>query len=95
MSPASAPSSDMQAAIEKARAVKRAHEGELLSRANVVGVGIGFRRKGGRQADQVALVVMVKQKLPTSLVAPDDVIPAEIDGVPIDVQEVGEISAQL
>jgi hypothetical protein len=85
---------DRQAAIEKAQAVKNAHEAELMSMPNVVGVGIGFRQKGGVRADEVALVVMVTQKLSPSLLAPDDAIPAVIDGVPVDVQEVGVIRAQ-
>jgi hypothetical protein len=84
----------MQAAFEKAQAVKRAHETELMSMPNVVGVGIGLRQKGGVRANQVALVVMVKKKLRSTLLAPDDVIPAMIDGVPVDVQEVGTIKAQ-
>jgi hypothetical protein len=40
------------------------------------------------------LVVMVRQKLPRSQLAPDDIIPREIEDVPVDVQEVGEIKAQ-
>ena len=85
---------DRQAAIEKAQAAKNAHEAELMSMPNVVGVGIGFRQKGGVRADEVALVVMVTQKLSPSLLAPDDAIPAVIDGVPVDVQEVGVVRAQ-
>lgn len=85
---------DMKAAVERARAVKRDHEGELMSKANVVGVGVGLREKGGVRTNEVALVVMVKERIPTTLLAPDDVIPAQIEGVPVDVQEVGEIRAQ-
>lgn len=85
---------DRQAAIEKAQAAKNAHEAELMSMPNVVGVGVGFRQKGGVRADEVALVVMVTQKLSPSLLAPDDAIPAVIDGVPVDVQEVGVVRAQ-
>ena len=85
---------DRQQAIEKAQAVKNAHEAELMSMPNVVGVGIGFRHKGSVRTDEVAVVVMVTKKLSPSLVAPDDVIPTIIDGVPVDVQEVGTIRAQ-
>ncbi len=85
---------EREAAVERAQAVKRAHEAELLSKPNVVGVGVGLRKKGGERVDEVALVVMVKQKLPAYVLAPDDVIPAMIDGVPVDVQEVGVIRAQ-
>ena len=84
---------DRQAALERAQAVRRAHEHELLAKANVVGVGVGLLQKGGIRTGAVALVVMVKQKLPQAQLAPGDVIPAEIDGVPVDVQEVGRIRA--
>jgi len=42
----------------------------------------------------LALVVMVTKKIPQRLLAPEDIIPISIEGIPIDVQEVGEISAQ-
>jgi hypothetical protein len=83
--------SEIQAAVERARAVKRAHESELMSKANVVGVGVGMREKGGSRTDEVVLVVMVREKLPLSALAPEDVIPKQVDGVPVDVQEVGEL----
>lgn len=85
---------DIQAAFERAQAVKRAYEHELMSKANVVGVGVGLRQRGGQRTKGVALVVMVKQKVPGSQLAPDDVIPSQIEGVPVDVQDVGEIRAQ-
>jgi hypothetical protein len=94
MSPDTANNSSMQASFDRVEAVKRAYEDDLLSRANVVGVGVGLRRARGTQTDQVALVVLVTRKLPRSQLALDDVIPTEIDGVPVDVQEVGEIRAQ-
>jgi len=60
---------------------------------NVVGVGVGLRTRGGRRQREVALVVMVRQKVPRTMLAEADVLPAEIDGVPVDVVEVGDISA--
>lgn len=85
--------SDLQAATERVMAVKRAHEAELLAKPNVVGVGIGYRQTGGQSTNTIALVVMVTQKLPPSLLSPEDQIPVLIDDVPVDVQEVGEITA--
>ncbi len=40
-------SADEQISIEVIRAVKQAHEGQLMGMANVVGVGIGFRTYQG------------------------------------------------
>jgi hypothetical protein len=75
-------------------AVKRANEKTLLAKANVVGVGVGFRFAQGRRTEIVGLVVMVRRKVPVGQLRPEDVIPAELEGVPVDVQEVGVISAQ-
>ena len=62
----------------------------LLAKANVVGVGVGYRSGTERE---LALVVMVKQKLPRAQLREEDLLPAEIDGVPVDVRVVGELRA--
>jgi hypothetical protein len=86
--------SDAAEATQKASAVKRAYQAELMSKANVVGVGVGYLTRRGRPTDEIALVVMVSQKLPREQLAPEDILPREIDGVRVDVQEVGRITAQ-
>jgi len=73
--------------------VKGRHEATLLKKANVVGLGVGYKERCGRKTDQLSLVVLVKQKVPRSQLRPEDAIPPEIEGVPTDVQEVGEIWA--
>jgi hypothetical protein len=65
---------------------------DLMRKANVVGVGVGFRLQRGLRTKQVVLVVMVDSKVPLSDLRPADVIPSAIDGVPVDVQETGEFS---
>jgi hypothetical protein len=82
---------DPQLAYQKALLVKQAHEQELLEKPNVIGVGVGLRQQGGVLTDIVALIVMVRRKLGVSQIDPANLIPSEIDGVPVDVQEVGEI----
>ncbi|UCH61249.1 MAG: hypothetical protein JSV61_07135 [Anaerolineales bacterium] len=84
----------MHAATEKARQVKNAYLAELMAKANVVGVGIGYCHRGGVKTDQVGLVVMVSKKVPAHQLDPQDRLPDEIDGVPVDIQEVGELRAQ-
>jgi hypothetical protein len=84
----------MQAAFEKAQTVKRAHEGDLMSKANVVGVGVGLLKRGGVRTKTVGLVVMVTHKVPSSQLAAKDLVPREIEGVPVDVEAVGQIEAQ-
>ena len=75
------------------REVKEKHTIELLSKANVVGVAIGYKEKGGQKTEIPSLVVMVKKKVPLSKLKAHDVVPSEIDGVVTDVREVGEIRA--
>ena len=77
----------------KARAIKDAYQSELMSKPNVVGLGIGYRHKKGKPTQEIALIVLVNQKLPRSALAERDVLPEQIEGLSVDVQEVGEISA--
>ena len=85
---------EQQETIKRIQAVKAAHEAALMAKANVVGVGIGFRQQQRTRTDDVVLVVMVERKIPRSQLAPDDVIPGQIEGVPVDVQEIGRIVPQ-
>jgi hypothetical protein len=87
-------SAEVQGAYQQARAVKQAHAGALMDKANVVGVGVGLRQQGGVRTGEVALVVMVRQKVPREQLAAADVLPSEIEGVPVDVQQVGELGVQ-
>lgn len=80
--------------IEQARQVLRRHESELLGRANVIGVGVGLRQVGGQPTDEVAIVVLVRDKRPEASLAPEDLLPVDLEGVPVDVQEIGEVRAQ-
>ena len=84
---------DLKAATHRILAVKQVYENELLSKPNVVGVAIGYSQTGGRTTDKLALVVMVTNKVPQNTLDPEDQIPISIEGIPIDVQEVGEITA--
>ena len=82
-----------QEQMEQLRRVKTKHEGELMRKANVVGVGIGFRRRHGRLTEEPAIVVSVTHKVPRSKLAAEDVVPQELDGVPVDIEAVGTLRA--
>lgn len=79
--------------LERLRAVKTVYEAGLMRRANVVGVGIGLRQREGKPTGELAIVVSVTHKVPFSQLAPDDVIPRELEGVPVDIQAVGKLRA--
>lgn len=84
---------DLKAATNRILAVKQVYEDELLSKPNVVGVAIGYRQTGGRTTDTLALVVMVTKKVLQNTLDPEDQIPISLEGIPVDVLEVGEITA--
>jgi hypothetical protein len=69
--------------------VQRAHERELLSKANVVAVGIGTKHKAGEDTGRLCIVACVSVKLPQGLVAQEDLVPSKLRNVPTDVQETG------
>lgn len=80
--------------IEQIRRVKARHQRRLLELANVVGVGIGLKETGGITTDRPAIIVNVSQKLPLTALAPADVAPTQLDGIPTDVQATGRFSAR-
>ncbi len=69
-------------------AVLRKHEDALLAYPNVNAVAIGKR------AGRPVIKVMVSKKVPESELQQDQVLPRELEGCPLDVEEIGEITAQ-
>jgi hypothetical protein len=67
------------------------HQAALMSYPNVVGVADGIKTKRGEPTGERCLVVLVKRKLPKSKLRKTEILPREIEGVPIDVVEVGKI----
>ena len=79
--------------LNEIRLAKGRHATELLKKANVVGVAMGYKEKGGRKTETLNLVVMVRKKLPLSELRRQDIVPSEIDRIGTDVKAVGEIRA--
>lgn len=73
--------------------VKEASKDTLLTMQNVVGVGVGYKIKGGEQTDDYAVVVMVSRKLPLPALSSQAVLPKNVEGVNVDVIEVGYLRA--
>ncbi len=59
-----------------------------MKKANVVSVGLGFRKCGGRSTGRKCIVVGVSRKIPKSLLDPKDLVPDYAD-----VVEIGDIRA--
>ncbi len=64
-----------------------------MSRPGVVGVGVGLRQQAGHITGEVCIVVMVRHKRTRANLRPGEALPAALDGIPVDVQEAGEIVA--
>ncbi len=67
---------------------------ELMRKAHVQGTAIGLAKVDGKYTDQIALVVLVDQKVPVSELDEKDIVPSELDGIRVDVQEIGFLQAQ-
>jgi hypothetical protein len=79
--------------ITRAKEILAVHREYLMTKANVVGVGVGLKQVQERYTQSVALIVLVTRKVPKDDLAADDRIPEEIEGIPVDVQETGAIEA--
>ncbi|WP_225858955.1 hypothetical protein [Streptomyces albicerus] len=69
-----------------ARQARRLHEDRLMALANVTGVGTGQDEDSGEDV----IVVFVTRKVPRDRLRPEDVIPDELEGVPVRVLAMGE-----
>jgi hypothetical protein len=58
---------------------------------NVIGMGIGYKKRGRQDTDEPAIIFFVHKKMPIEALGIDDIIPRRISGKPTDVIEVGEI----
>ena len=67
---------------------KDRHEAELLALPNVTGVGVGER--GGKPV----IKVFVTQKVPESALGANELVPEQLDGYEVDVEESGVLEAQ-
>lgn len=62
----------------------------LMSIRDVLHVSVGLKEKGGKLGDQLCVRVYVKEKKDREIVPSDELIPAEVNGVPTDVNVVGQ-----
>lgn len=83
----------MEEAITNARALLKRHSKDLLSRANVVATGVGFKVTGGKRIDTPSIICSVHKRVPASSLSQKDLVPTELNGVPTDVVETGPIRA--
>ncbi len=63
----------------------------LLKKPNVVGVGVGYREKGGRRTDEKAIIVFVTKKVAPHKLDGVGMVPRFLRGQRVDVIEIGEV----
>jgi len=66
---------------------------DLFKKANVVGVGVGYKEVKGAKTSDLALKVLVQDKVPPSALSAKDAVPAKVDGMVTDVLAVGKVTA--
>jgi hypothetical protein len=67
--------------------VAEKYKSMLLSKANVTGVAVGYKKVGGQLTGELSVVVFVRKKLPLSELRARDVIPPMLEGYRTDVVE--------
>lgn len=75
------------------RAAKKVHTSAILSKPNVVGVGLGYKTTNGVRTDDLCVVAMVEKKLPRAALQPSELVPGEVSGFATDVVQVGTLWA--
>lgn len=77
----------------QAKRIKEAHTFDLLSKRNVIGVGLGYKVREGVKTKDLGLVVSVTHKMDPSALAAEDLVPEVLDGFKTDVVETGKLRA--
>jgi len=79
--------------MAQAKQVKGAYVHKLLSKRNVVGVGLGYKISRGDNTGELSLVISVTHKVAPLALAAEDLVPRALDGVKTDVVETGVLRA--
>jgi hypothetical protein len=73
--------------------IKELYKQAILTKPNVVGVGTGYKVRGKQKTDELCVVTLVRQKIAKEGLAAEALVPQSLDGVPVDVIEVGDLRA--
>ena len=83
---------------KEVEAVRQSSSNKLLQKKGVTGTGVGKKFVNGLPTDDDAILVFVQKKRSNNTIRTqgidNDIVPDEIDGIPTDVVEVGEIQLQ-
>ncbi len=79
--------------IQTVRQVLKETCPRLLTHPNMVATGVGYKVTKGSKTGTLCIVCSVVKKLRPSELAPKDMLPADLDGIPTDVIETGRLRA--
>ena len=83
----------LDAELGSRAAIRAKHEARLLAYPNVVGVTEGTRMRREKLTNEPVLTVLVSRKVPRKSLTKASLLHSHIEGIPIDVVEVGPIVA--
>lgn len=83
----------MDRELAQAKCVKEAYTADLLRKRNVVGVGLGYKRRRGKNTGELSIVVSVTRKQPAAALSSRDLVPPQIATMDTDVVETGVLRA--
>ena len=66
---------------------------QLLTRANVVATGVGYKVTDGEKTPTLSIICSVTEKIATTRLLSRDRVPTALDGIPTDVVQTGPIRA--
>lgn len=76
--------------MTRAEEARRRNEDRILGYPNVTGVASDRDPNTGLET----IVVYVTRKVPIDDLRPEEIVPRQIEGIPVRVVEIGEITAQ-
>ena len=79
----------MAKSIEDIRKVLPGVRKELMSKANVVATGIGYKKTAGKKTDELCIVCSVDTKISKNKLSAQDLIPSSVQSVSTDVVRTG------
>lgn len=79
----------MPATIEEIRNILNEVRPQLMSKANVIATGIGYKRVDNRTTDKLSIICSVEIKTSADKLDAEDLVPEEVQNVPTDVNPTG------
>ena len=79
--------------LNEVRQAKKLHQSRLMTKSNVVGVGVGLKDTRSDKTDEICVKVLVTRKLSPEALLSGELVPKEVDGIRTDVIQVGDLRA--